>query len=50
MIRETLNPGAVDAYVYFYPNQTYLYDRLSTNGSMTYQAGGNLVASVLRIG
>jgi RHS repeat-associated protein len=38
MIRETLTPGAADAYVYYYPNQGYLMYRPSTGASSNSQA------------
>jgi RHS repeat-associated protein len=38
MIRETLNPNAAAAYVWFQPNQVYLTDRPSTGASVSTQA------------
>ena len=37
MIRETLTPGAKDAFVFFQPNQANLYTRASTGGSNSTQ-------------
>ncbi len=39
MIRETLNPGSVNAFMNFYPNTSYLNYRLSTNAAGGSQAG-----------
>jgi RHS repeat-associated protein len=39
MLRETLNPGSISAYINYYPNLSYLNYRLSTNGGTTNQAG-----------
>ncbi len=38
MIRETLDPGAKDAYVSFWPNQGYFYYRPTTAGTTSFQA------------
>jgi RHS repeat-associated protein len=38
MIRETLSPGAADAFTSYYPNYTYLFDRPSTGANTTEQA------------
>ena len=40
MIRETLSAGATDAFIYFYPNQTYFLTRTTTGGSTNTQAAG----------
>jgi RHS repeat-associated protein len=37
MIRETLDPGAKDAFVYYQPNLAYLYYRTSSGGSVSSQ-------------
>jgi RHS repeat-associated protein len=39
MIRETLNPSAADAFVYYYPNQSILEYRPTTAASVAYQTG-----------
>src|SRR5258708_17322941 len=38
MIREALSPGSTDAFVYFQPNQAYLYYRPTTGASTSTQA------------
>jgi YD repeat-containing protein len=38
MIRETLNPGSTNAFVYYQPNQAQLYYRSTTGGTMSSQA------------
>ena len=40
MIRETLNAGATDAFIYFYPNQAYFLTRTTTGGSTNTQPAG----------
>ena len=40
MIRETLAPGATNAFVFFRPNQAFLYYRPSTGASTSSQATG----------
>ncbi len=38
MIRETLSPGAANAYTAYYPNYTYLFERPSTGANTSNQA------------
>ena len=40
MIRETLSPGATEAFIYFYPNQGYFATRTSTGGNASTQNTG----------
>jgi len=37
MVRETLNPGATNAFVYFYPNESYLSERSTTGATTGFQ-------------
>ncbi|MBZ5689021.1 MAG: IPT/TIG domain-containing protein [Acidobacteriia bacterium] len=40
MIRESLDPSSTMAFVYYYPNQAYFYDRPTTGASITSQTAG----------